>query len=291
MPPPEQAKARRYDALGDLHRLLAIDLSEVVESIRHIHGNFEMRIAGQLKPTHPAGLPTFRVEIDNFDRGVRNILTSLQHLAEYRHREERGLFTDEVLGAKLYNLRIATTAYAATLNAIPDNPSRALLDHFKPDREKFDSLNADFRNFLHGKVAAIEAERRALAASDHTHQRKYIPIREAATQAFEQSGIMHNCDVTAELRIRHHIFELIIDAERHPERLSIFGCKPPSRIRERVPPERLNTRNLSDDGSILIPDRNHPDRIDYSDLCVLASELKEHVERLKAGTTAGQQPP
>jgi hypothetical protein len=123
---------------------------------------------------------------------------------------------------------------------------------------------------------------------------RLLGLASAAALCFEETLLAHDIDVGEAGHIRHQITIMVMEAQKKPEHITLWGYKPPATKPIRIPPVELSPfRTIYD------PCR---DRVDiqseyryggtaWDNLCVSELEIREHIERLKRGEAQGQLPP
>lgn len=122
--------------------------------------------------------------------------------------------------------------------------------------------------------------------------RTHVSMLEAARICFEETGLFGNLAIGGDLRRYQFVVHMILEGHDRPDLFSVWGKQLPSTAVSRVPPERLVTRDLRDEGAAIYariaPSVTEPDWINLS---VLSDELSAFIERLKKNETVGQQQP
>ena len=119
----------------------------------------------------------------------------------------------------------------------------------------------------------------------------FLPIQEASRICFEETGLFGDEPDGGGLRLYQFVVLLVVEGNRNPDLLSVWGMQLPARRMTRIPPERLVVRDLREKGteihSNLAPMPISPDWVNVS---VRRDELPQFIERLRRSETAGQQP-
>lgn len=119
----------------------------------------------------------------------------------------------------------------------------------------------------------------------------FLPIQEASRICFEETGLFGDEPVGGGLRLYQFVVLLVVEGNRNPNLLSVWGMQLPARRMTRIPPERLVVRDLREKGTeIHVNLAPLPASPDWVNVSIRRDELPQFIERLKRSETAGQQP-
>jgi hypothetical protein len=118
---------------------------------------------------------------------------------------------------------------------------------------------------------------------------RMVSLHDAAQRCFEETGLFGREQIGGKTRLYQFVVHLIVEGNRRPHLLRIWGMQLPSSKMARVPAERLVLKNLRNSGSEIWADFGFIEEREWIELSVLEDELSAFIGRLKKGETAGQE--